>query len=236
VTQERAPPDDSRVGNHRVNSPERSRPLARWLFPMLALGGLSASLGRVGVWIGLSVCGPMVCYLWWQERGRWNARRHVRRHAALETVDADEIRQTFDGFQCVRRGRPGRSIQWADVRGAAAFIEPQGHGDALVLALRIGPTNEWIGVSGDVDGFDRLRLALRDLFGIPSGWAEAVWRSPHGLNWRQLWGSAPPPGEVCWKCNYDLRGNESGACPECGTIFVWPDPSPAKIASADFAD
>lgn len=211
----------------RIQNPLRSRSTdrspARWLFPMLALGGLSASFGRVGVWIGLAVCGPLVCYLWWKERGRWTTRRHVRRHAALELIDADEIRLTFEGFQCVRRGRTGRSIVWTEVRGAAAFIEPQGHGDALVLALRIGPADAWIGLSSDVDGFDRLRLALKERFGVPAGWEEAVWHVPHGLNWRRLLGDAPPPGEVCWKCNYDLRGNESGACPECGTVYVWPE-------------
>lgn len=26
----------------------------------------------------------------------------------------------------------------------------------------------------------------------------------------------PPPGH-CWKCGYDLTGNVSGVCPECGT-------------------
>ncbi len=33
------------------------------------------------------------------------------------------------------------------------------------------------------------------------------------------------PGK-CWKCRYDLTGNESGVCPECGTTFDQLAPKP----------
>lgn len=30
-------------------------------------------------------------------------------------------------------------------------------------------------------------------------------------------GTLPPLSGCCWKCDYDLSGNTSGVCPECGT-------------------
>jgi len=33
--------------------------------------------------------------------------------------------------------------------------------------------------------------------------------------------------EICHKCGYNLTGNESGVCPECGTKISWsPPPRP----------
>ena len=31
--------------------------------------------------------------------------------------------------------------------------------------------------------------------------------------------------EKCHKCGYDLTGNESGVCPECGTRQTWSPPA-----------
>lgn len=195
---------------------------------MLALGGLSASLGRAGVWIGLSVCGPLVCYLWWKERRRWIARGRLRRHAGHVTVAADEFRLTYDGFRWSEADET--SAAWTDVRGVAALVEALPAGDALTVSLRIAPGDRWIAFASDVDGFDLLRLALKERFHVPPGWEQVVWRGPDGMNWRTLWGDAPPPGEACWRCNYDLRGSQSGVCPECGTVFVWPAPPRGSVA------
>jgi hypothetical protein len=38
----------------------------------------------------------------------------------------------------------------------------------------------------------------------------AVWLTFSGVR------SGPPNGKVCWECEYDLTGNSSGTCPECG--------------------
>lgn len=45
--------------------------------------------------------------------------------------------------------------------------------------------------------------------------------------WRTLLGSylPPPKPHECRRCRYDLTGNTSGVCPECGT------PIPAKAKS-----
>ena len=194
------------------------------MFPVLALGGLSASLGRVGVWIGMAVCGPLVCYLWWKERRRWIARGRLRRQPGYTTTSAGEFRLTYDGFGWERADSASTSAAWTNVRGVAALVESSMAGDALTVALRIAPSDTWIAFASDTDGFDLLRLELKRRFGVPPGWENMVWRHPDGLNWRRLWGDAPPPGEICWKCEYDLRANESGVCPECGTIFIWPEP------------
>jgi hypothetical protein len=37
------------------------------------------------------------------------------------------------------------------------------------------------------------------------------------FNWRKK--KKPGPG-VCGKCSYDLTGNETGTCPECGTVLA----------------
>jgi hypothetical protein len=195
---------------------------------------MSASFGHAGAVIGLAVCGPLVCYLWWKEHRRWMARGKLRRQPGYATVGADEFRLTYDGFRW--DSVDDTSTAWTDVRGAAALVEASPAGDALTVALRIAPGHFWIAFASDVDGFDLLRLALKDRFGVRPGWEEAVWRGPDGLNWRTLWGDAPPPGERCWKCQYDLRGNDSGVCPECGTVFVWPAPAKTTAIAKDDTD
>ncbi len=34
------------------------------------------------------------------------------------------------------------------------------------------------------------------------------------------WTKVIPDGHICHQCRYDLTGNESGVCPECGTPIV----------------
>ena len=35
----------------------------------------------------------------------------------------------------------------------------------------------------------------------------------------------PPQPPRCWRCEYNLTGNESGVCPECGAEFVKAKPA-----------
>lgn len=205
--------------------------LVRWLFPMMALGGLSTSLGPIGKWVGLTIFVPLLGGLWWRERARSKERRELWRRADFEVLDIDEFRTGYDGFYLLNKEETRREIRWGQIRGIAAYIDFQAHGDVLTIGLRLDDVPGWIGIPGDIEGFPQLRLALHERYGIPHGWAEAVWQGPRGLNWRGLWGDARPPGDVCWKCEYDLRGNESGACPECGMSFVWPT---SGIASRPF--
>lgn len=47
---------------------------------------------------------------------------------------------------------------------------------------------------------------------VPVGTAVAYYR------WRMRIQRRPPRGPGCKRCGYDLTGNVSGVCPECGTI------------------
>ncbi len=38
----------------------------------------------------------------------------------------------------------------------------------------------------------------------------------------------PLPG-ICHKCGYDLTGNISGVCPECGQVIPTPSANPAQV-------
>jgi len=48
--------------------------------------------------------------------------------------------------------------------------------------------------------------------------AHRVYRRRHPL----------PPANACTNCHYDLTGNESGTCPECGTAIA--PPSKTEVA------
>lgn len=37
---------------------------------------------------------------------------------------------------------------------------------------------------------------------------------------RRPWKAREPPSGCCRLCGYDLTGNVSGTCPECGSIFI----------------
>ncbi|MCA9255222.1 MAG: RDD family protein [Phycisphaerales bacterium] len=52
--------------------------------------------------------------------------------------------------------------------------------------------------------------------------------------WKRYRDKAPfrPPGSNCHQCGYDLTGNTSGQCPECGTATIGAAP-PADLAEGD---
>ncbi len=43
------------------------------------------------------------------------------------------------------------------------------------------------------------------------------------------WKPFDPSLQVCHVCEYDLTGNMSGVCPECGTAVVGREPAAAKV-------
>ena len=64
----------------------------------------------------------------------------------------------------------------------------------------------------------------------PTGWIVFGFTLAHMLNLASNWWGRVPEGKLkdvkrackwrfpsrCWFCGYDLTGNESGQCPECG--------------------
>jgi hypothetical protein len=81
-----------------------------------------------------------------------------------------------------------------------------------------------------------LFCACLPAIGVPFFWAEDKLLSGGlvAVSAFFLWGALgtalqwpgfrPPPGpNECLKCRYDLTGNESGVCPECGTPITQPD-------------
>lgn len=73
-----------------------------------------------------------------------------------------------------------------------------------VATIRLGHVDSFIAIAFVVGGIYSFGMAL--VVGIPF-----------------LIRRRKPPLGHCQKCGYDLTGNESGTCPECGTKIVLPE-------------
>jgi len=85
---------------------------------------------------------------------------------------------------------------------------------------QIGPSQSppWIG-NIDIVPFLRVSVQVHDL----ATRSVAVWKVHVDLWWIcVLFGVYPAAVFNCWRCGYDLTGNESGVCPECGTRIESP--------------
>jgi hypothetical protein len=93
---------------------------------------------------------------------------------------------------------------------------------AAVLSAVAVLTEDWTLSAGD----DYRPFALRG-----TGWGVVPWEGSAlglvvGLLALRLRPRRPLPG-ICHACRYDLTGNVSGVCPECGTEVIAPLPPPA---------
>ena len=78
------------------------------------------------------------------------------------------------------------------------------------------PDNGWSGAkyTGPVYW---LGIYTSRMVGIPLWAVFLVAVIPSSIGWRRY--RRPPPGR-CQKCGYDLTGNVTGVCPECGTEIL----------------
>ncbi len=127
------------------------------------------------------------------------------------------------------------SIEWVGGRcrvfvggGGVYFVYGEVAGQDIVL--NIGQPGWFTGAFGITEGGD-----VRRVYGVPHYWGFQYWASPENgvdayltiplwlpfllttvptfILWRR--DRRPPPGH-CQRCGYNLTGNVSGRCPECG--------------------
>ena len=76
-----------------------------------------------------------------------------------------------------------------------------------------------------VDDFDNWTAVGYHLLSMSLTGLAALWFAIAGVAWL-IWSKSrsPLPYDACFKCGYNLTGNESGVCPECG-MPVEPKPT-----------
>lgn len=110
------------------------------------------------------------------------------------------------------------TVRWADVRGARAFKRDLFAYDMVCLALQM-PDKSWVEIWEESHGFIPLIEKMAQVLpGIPEKWYTNVCHPAFATNDTLLYRHSDAYGHwpECWNCGYDLSGNLSGVCPECG--------------------
>ena len=109
---------------------------------------------------------------------------------------------------------PRTSVGWyiPQPRDMFFVIAPAGQtrSVSIPLGLDFGEYRNWYGPGTLVRAW---RLSYFTVM-LPALALPAWWASRAGLAWRKR---RRAPG-ICRRCRYDLTGNVSGVCPECGTV------------------
>lgn len=129
--------------------------------------------------------------------------------------DGGTICMDASGFDVAERGRVSFRVRWDEVVGIAAHKVDQFTTDCICLAFRTRaePDAYWT-VNEEMMGFRELTEEIVARFPrARRDWYEAVVQPPMATQWTPIWGDAPG---WCEQCGYNLIGNTSGRCPECG--------------------
>ncbi len=180
-------------------------------------------LRKVGKWAGLGVClfllAATATYRHWGVR-RWEA---VLGRLWFSVAWGDLVISWRNSDDRARTSRGTPVVQPASAENSESRVKvtPDDEASVDVIVCSIDTRQLWA-----IDEFI-------DLLEAPHRWPEASWGSGGGRVIVPSWLLLPPalvataflwwrdrrriPPGHCRRCGYDLTGNVSGVCPECGT-------------------
>lgn len=149
------------------------------------------------IWIPAVVVGAVAAALWWRQR-----------RATAATLRAFALR--------LRPARPVRTRVWA-VLFATVVVFALGIALAWLIESLPYVFSEKGSVAQVIKSWIHTWVVGTLFFGSPMLGFLIVWSWVRFRN-RLLFAS----GEVCRHCGYNLTGNVSGVCPECGRVIIAP--------------
>lgn len=161
---------------------------------------------------------PVMVRIARQDRGilaEWN-------RTAMGSLYGDDARcdLTDDGFavsdvvSCTVRA----TVRWSDVRAVRAFKRDLFAHDMVCLAFQMSDKS-WVEIWERSEGFVRVIERMHQVLpGIPESWYQDIWVPAFATMDTLLYRRDGKHGHwpECWHCGYDLTGNVSCICPECG--------------------
>ena len=138
-------------------------------------------------WVGLVAC-VVLLICWRAEHGRSVVLHVPGKHGLAIGNGAIHL--------SIARSRVGTIVKWADSWGVTVFGNPQ-------------PSSYWPYRRPEI----WYTLGGSKVFTLPLWIPLAIVAIPTAILWYR--DRRPPPGR-CQECGYDLTGNLSGVCPECG--------------------
>jgi hypothetical protein len=127
---------------------------------------------------------------------------------------------TEDGFAIshTESGIVHTTVRWEDVREVLAFKRDLSSNDMICLAFQLADGSR-VEICEEDEGFPAVTEKMQQaLPGIPMGWYADVMIPESATTDTLLYRShdAYRHWPQCTRCGYNLTGNVSGVCPECG--------------------
>ena len=137
-------------------------------------------------------------------------------------MKGDRIRVRLDdrGFELFRNGTLDFRVNWADLRGIAAYKRDRFTVDEICFGFRDSNANEYWEVPESARGWDKLvnEIKLRYPDYLAEWWG-SVALPPFATSWTIVWGDAPEPAE-CPACRADIAGVTTDRCPHCNAVLA----------------